>query len=269
MLVYPKHQQAFTLIELLVVIAIIALLMGILMPALQRARESGRAIACQSNLRQWGVCWSMYLQDNDFKFTVGFDSAGGGYYSWMDRMVPYYQNETIFSCPTTKKGPGPNVKTGSNGLYWGNTLFRWYAINSYTNREFKGSYGLNYWVSTQSDDVGWRLSRYHWGNDLTKSRSQVPLFAGCTWIGGYPLDDNSPKYSEDGDGSGEMNRFLLDRHHGNTNAIFLDNSTRKVGLKELWVLKWHREFNTRNSWTITGEATSAQWPEWMRGFKDH
>jgi len=107
------------LIELLVVIAIIVLLMAILMPALHRAKGSARAIACQSNLRQWGMCWSMYLQENDFKFTVGFDSVKGGYFSWMDLMVPYYQNETLFSCPATKDGPAPGATILSDGRYWG------------------------------------------------------------------------------------------------------------------------------------------------------
>lgn len=58
----------FTLIELLVVIAIIALLMAILMPALQRVRKQARTVACQSNLHQWSLIWSMYTQEHDGYF---------------------------------------------------------------------------------------------------------------------------------------------------------------------------------------------------------
>jgi len=266
-----KSHRAFTLIELLVVIAVIAVLMGILLPSLNRARQSARATACSANLRQWGICWAMYLNDNDNKFTIGMDGNTGGYHSWMDRMVPYFKDDAIFTCPTTRRGPGENVKGGLNqGTWWGNRDFQWHSVNSYTMREFDGSYGLNYWISTQPKDVGWRLARYHYGNDLTRSRSNVPLFADCTWIGGYPLDDNGPRYTEEGDdGSGEMNRFLLNRHHGNINVIFLDSTVRTIGLKGLWALKWHREFDTRNCLTLAGGAEHSGWPEWMRGFKDY
>ena len=57
-------RKAFTLIELLVVIAVIAVLMGILMPALNRARDMGRRAACMSNMRVVGIGLHMYTQDN-------------------------------------------------------------------------------------------------------------------------------------------------------------------------------------------------------------
>ena len=61
------RKKAFTLIELLVVIAIIAVLMGILMPALRRVKEQARNQACVSHLRSIGLGIVMYLQDNDYK----------------------------------------------------------------------------------------------------------------------------------------------------------------------------------------------------------
>ena len=60
-------KKAFTLIELLVVIAVIAVLMGILMPALSRAREMAKTLKCQANLRTLTTAWYTYATDNDGK----------------------------------------------------------------------------------------------------------------------------------------------------------------------------------------------------------
>ena len=67
-------RRAFTLIELLVVIAIIAILMAILMPALKRAREQGRRVVCEGNLKTLTLAWIMYADENDQKLVNG---AGG------------------------------------------------------------------------------------------------------------------------------------------------------------------------------------------------
>jgi len=60
--------RGFTLIELLVVIAIIAVLMGILMPALKKAKNQAQASACQGNLKNFGLAMQMYVQENDDRF---------------------------------------------------------------------------------------------------------------------------------------------------------------------------------------------------------
>lgn len=66
-----RHRQAFTLVELLVVIATIAILAGLLLPALASAREKGRKAACISNLRQIGIAIMAYAGDNNGKIPYG------------------------------------------------------------------------------------------------------------------------------------------------------------------------------------------------------
>ena len=69
--VIMQKLRAFTLIELLVVIAIIAVLMAILMPTLNRAKEQGKRAACLSNVKQMTLGWMMYADDNDQKIVSG------------------------------------------------------------------------------------------------------------------------------------------------------------------------------------------------------
>jgi len=68
-----SKQKAFTLVELLVVIAIMAVLLGILLPALSKAREQARNVVCQTNLKAYGRALALYLDDNDQYFPYTYD----------------------------------------------------------------------------------------------------------------------------------------------------------------------------------------------------
>jgi hypothetical protein len=66
-----------------------------------------------------------------------------------------------------------------------------------------------------------------------------------------------------------MSHICLNRHNECVNALFLDWSARRIGLKELWTLKWGPRFDTRGPWTQAGGVQTEDWPKWMRTFKDY
>ena len=100
------ERRGFTLIELLVVIAIIAVLMGILMPALGKARKQAWGSLCQSNLRQVGVAANLYAEDFDQKVPRG--AQGRNDDLWFKLFMPFlnqkpvnndYRTVKMYRCP--------------------------------------------------------------------------------------------------------------------------------------------------------------------------
>jgi prepilin-type N-terminal cleavage/methylation domain-containing protein len=125
------NRKGFTLIELLVVIAIIAVLMAILLPALNRVKEQGKRVVCMSNLKQLTMAWILYADDNDdvlVNGAIGYSNSNQPWgdhtneIAWVDglrsgwqnieeqetaikagALWPYVKDIQMYKCPTGRK----------------------------------------------------------------------------------------------------------------------------------------------------------------------
>jgi len=272
--------SGFTLIELLVVIAIMALLMAILLPVLGRARSQAKALRCRANLKQWGQVLALYTSDNEGRFPFHHPDAiwllRGATLSEDDPCKPEVWHgvytQGIARCPVANKtgeahtladydasyGPYP---TRSVTVMTGSTFDAWEIIRP--GPPFLCSYGFSRWLlSGTSGSPGRAVFS-------VRGAANMPALLDCTEPGGKPREQDAPPPDPSKLIFSEMTRFCRDRHNGHVNAVFLDSSAREIGLKELWTLKWHPNYNTAGPWTKAGDVQPEAWPEWMRRFKDY
>ena len=265
--------KAFTLIELLVVISIVALLMAILLPALQRARKQARAAVCQAHLKQWGTVLALYVDDNEGLLPVLSGSTVLWFFrgSWLPEGDPnrpeVFQNvntKGIACCPMAVKiRPGPPSGHASGKLLGGGSFDMWYGNGSTFEAwkitspapPFRASYGFN------NTGLFKNMDAY-----FSRDQANIPVLLDSPEESGMHRNTIGPPKKED---IGWVQTFCINRHNGYINSLFLDWSVRRVGLKELWTLKWDDQSDTAGPWTKAGGVEPEDWPKWMRGFKDY
>ena len=248
-----KSRKAFSKKDIvLMLVSILLVLMNV--GAIHRAgRRRAKDMVCLSNLRQWGAIFEMYTNENNGYFQ--YNSLGENSKSrWPGFFRDYYVDIKIRLCPMAII---PAIGGGMTP----------YAAWGFDDGSY-GSYGFNGWLSNRSITSG-----NDWGNIYSiEDTRMVPVFLDCIWYVVQPHDTDSPPENPNFTtvvGS-EMRRVCLDRHNAAINGLFTDWSVRKIGLKELWTLKWHRNFdNTTGLWTKGGGVSPQDWPEWMTEFKDY
>jgi len=268
-----KKWKGFTLIELLVVIAIIALLMGILMPALQRVRQQARTVACLANLKQWGLWFSMYAEDYNGRFMQGYrvDQQRA-----VQVLGPYHKSDDkILTCPNaTKPWIDENGNsTGMEGTFLGSTSAWGYVQLSGLPKRIKGSYGVNGYINDPPTGLegNGRPAGHFWRGANVSGAGYIPLWMDSLRYNGFPLQTDVPP-PFDGtqwNDNAQIGRYCMNRHQGFAGCLFLDFSARKVGLKELWTLKWHKSYNPAGPYTKAGGVQPSDWPDWLRPFKEY
>ena len=271
-----KPKTVFSKADVIVTVGCIIFLLVNIAAVGPGGQRHAKQMLSLSQLHKWGDVFQDYLNDNGGYFMRGwsdYDMVKSDF--WMETLRQYYGNSPKLRCCPEATVPGSELGLGEYGggggvfTAWGVFTSSWEPVvpGDY------GSYGINGWVChTSSLYNPWgHQTNYNWRVAHVAGADNIPLFLDSQWIDGWPdVYNEPPEFEGQSWPSGsQMGRFCMNRHRGYINSLFLDFSVRKVGLKELWTLKWHRQYNTCGIWTVCGGMHPSDWPDWMEDFEDY
>jgi hypothetical protein len=274
--------------------------MSILMPALRNVREQAKDSICMQRLQQWSVLFNMYSTENDgiLMGWAEYNWFGGEFveHAWIPMMYPYAKSFELYMCPSATElwswGQSFNRPQSAWDFQYivsgEPSAGEWYPYYKVGTEEYPiysyGSYGKNEWITTPTEDCK-ESDYYKWVhfylNIRFKNVARIPLLGDANWAAGFPWAEDEPaefrEHSPVCGCGGEINRWNLDRHRYSVNFAFLDWSVRKVGLRQLWSLKWSRQQTETKfpvpSWgnmnVVLDWNDSEVWPEWMQLSKNY
>jgi len=207
-----SDNNGFTLIELLVVIAIIAVLMGILLPSLNRARRQAKKIACASNMRQMGVALQAYLMDSENRLPPSSCYLTDPNRYWLKILTMYTGEKLLFRCPSDE---------AKNFIDWN------LAIDEQPEDSRWSSFALNGLLDPRCS-----YNRGRYNNVINIRQPGYSIYVSESPSSWTKYDHIHPETWGSLDQA--KGQIAWDHHNGASNFLFVDGHADNLKIEQTW-----------------------------------